>query len=79
MFCNIHRKTHVFESLFNKVAGLQACRFAGLQVTIFPSGIYESKVNNENIRTMYEICSKLTIKRPERHYTDLPTFVKQQA
>ena len=24
-FCNIHRKAPVFESLFNKVAGFQAC------------------------------------------------------
>ena len=26
-FCNIHRKTSVLESLFNKVAGLMACNF----------------------------------------------------
>ena len=33
---------------------------------IFPAGIYLLKVNNKNARTMCEICSKLTIKTPER-------------
>ena len=31
-----------------------------------PAGIYLFKVNNGNTRTMFEICSKLTIKTPER-------------
>ena len=31
-------------------------------------GIYLFKVNNKNTRTRCEICSKLTIKTPERHY-----------
>ena len=31
-----------------------------------PVGIYLFKVNYRNIRTMCEICSKLTIKTPER-------------
>ena len=31
-----------------------------------PAGIYLLKVNNKNIRAMCEICSKLTIKIPER-------------
>ena len=30
------------------------------------AGIYLFKVNNGSIRTIYEICSKLTIKTPER-------------
>ena len=34
--------------------------------TIFPAGIYLLKVNNRNNRTRWEICSKLTIKIPER-------------
>ena len=29
-----------------------------------PAGIYLSQVNNGNTRTMYETCSKLTIKTP---------------
>ena len=29
-------------------------------------GIYLLKVNNKNTRTRYEICSKLTVKTPER-------------
>ena len=31
-----------------------------------PNGIYLFKVNNGNIRTMCETCSKLTVKTPER-------------
>ena len=31
-----------------------------------PVGIYLLKVNNRNTRTRCEICSKLTIKTPER-------------
>ena len=34
----------------------------------FPAGIYLVKVNNRNTRTRYEICSKLTIKIPERRH-----------
>ena len=34
--------------------------------TIDPVGIYQLKVNNRNTRTRCEICSKLTIKTPER-------------
>ena len=32
----------------------------------FPVGIYLLKVNNKNTRTRCEICTKLTIKAPER-------------
>ena len=32
----------------------------------FPVGIYLFKVNNKSTRTKCEICSKLTIKTPER-------------
>ena len=32
----------------------------------YPTGIYLSKFNNRNTRTMCEICSKLTIKTTER-------------
>ena len=27
LFCNVHKKTPVLESLFNKVASLKACNF----------------------------------------------------
>ena len=37
----------------------------------FPAGIYLLKVNNRNIRTRCEICSKLTIKIPE-HIFGIP-------
>ena len=33
---------------------------------IYPAGNYMFKVNNRNTRTRCEICSKLTIKTPER-------------
>ena len=32
-----------------------------------PAGIYPLNFNNRNTRTRREICSKLTIKTPERH------------
>ena len=40
-FRNIHRRTHLLESLFNKVAGLQACNFIKkrLQHKCFPMNI----------------------------------------
>ena len=34
----------------------------------FPAGNYMFKVTNRNTRTRWEICSKLTIKIPERRY-----------
>ena len=38
----------------------------GATLATVPAGIYLLKVNNRNNRTRYEICSKLTIKTPER-------------
>ena len=38
---------------------------------ILPAGIYLLKVNNRNSRTRCEICSKLTIKIPERRLNDV--------
>ena len=35
---------------------------------ILSAGIYLLKVNNRNTRTRCEICSKLTIRTPERRY-----------
>ena len=43
-------------------------KYLWLFVKIFPAGIYLLKVNNWNTRTRCEICSKLTIKTPKRHY-----------
>ena len=34
----------------------------------FPAGMYLLKVNNRNTRTRCVICSKLTIKTPERRH-----------
>ena len=36
------------------------------KIEAYPVGIYMLKVNNRNSRTTCEICSKLTIKIPER-------------
>ena len=36
------------------------------RVTTYATGHYTFKVNNGNTRARYEICSKLTIKTPER-------------
>ena len=36
------------------------------KIEAYPVGIYMLKVNNRNTRTTCEICSKLTIKIPER-------------
>ena len=32
----------------------------------YPAGVYQLKVKNRNTRARCEICSKLTIKTPER-------------
>ena len=40
------------------------CEFSKI---LFPARIYLLKFNNRNTRTCCEICSKLTIKTPERH------------
>ena len=37
-------------------------------INFYPAGIYMLKVNNRNTRTVCEICSKLTLKIPERHH-----------
>ena len=43
-FCKIHRKTPVLESLFNKVAGHQACNFIKnrIQHRCFPAKVLQS-------------------------------------
>ena len=35
---------------------------------MFPAGNYMFKVNNRDTRTRFEICSKLTMKTPERRH-----------
>ena len=42
----------------------------------FPAGNYMFKVNNRNTRTRCEICSKLTIKIPERRRVVTCIFLK---
>ena len=41
--------------------------FCSGQISNNPAGNYMFKVNNRNTRATCEICSKLTIKTPERH------------
>ena len=42
------------------------CQFCLMMVSNSPANIYLFKVNNRNTRKSCEICSKLTIKTPER-------------
>ena len=44
--------------------------FQGSRINVgyFPVSIYRLKVNNRDTRTRCEICSKLTLKTPERRY-----------
>ena len=61
---NTHIKTSMEELIFSE-NNLEL----DILVTItepFSVGIYLLKVNNRNTRTRCEICSKLTIKTPER-------------
>ena len=41
--------------------------FYAVYFDVNPAGNYLFEVNNRNTRTRCEICSKLTIKTPERH------------
>ena len=43
-----------------------------------PVGIYLLKVNNKNTRTKCEICSKLTIKTPDRRCSNLTVNFEQR-
>ena len=58
------RKSLLFRTPFpkNTSEGLLSDDF----IPKIPVGIYLLKVNNKNFRTRCEICSKLTIKTPER-------------
>ena len=40
--------------------------YVGASLREYPANIYLFKVNNGNTRKKYKICSKLTIKTPER-------------
>ena len=52
--------------------------FSTTIMTKDPVSIYLLKVNNRNTRTRSEICSKLTIKTPERRqwFTESDKFAK---
>ena len=41
---------------------------AKMNISPLPAGTYLLKVNKRNTRTRYEICSKLTIRIPERRH-----------
>ena len=46
------------------------------KLTINPANVYLFKANNGNTRAMREICSKLTIKKPERrHWRRFGVFI----
>ena len=68
-FCKcdqIRRKLWIC-SLLPKNSFLVFCA-VGYSSSSHPAGNYMFKVNNRNTRTRCEICSKLTIKIPERHH-----------
>ena len=59
--------TYFFNLTFPLVAiSNRLARFMGCFTHANPAGIYLIKVNNRNTRNRCEICSKLTIKTPER-------------
>ena len=61
-----------------KVAGI--ITFQKLTLEVNPAGIYLLKDNNGNTRTWCDICSKLTIKKPERRDCARVSFlIKVQA
>ena len=46
-------------------------------ITVYPVGIHLLKVNSRNTRTRFAICSKLTIKTPERrHWEETFPYLK---
>ena len=42
----------------------KSCKSFMLVIQKFPAGISSRKINSKNSKTLYEICSKLTIKTP---------------
>ena len=61
----------IYELIFHVVSCLRLHAYVFLSnitsiVSKFAAGNYIFKVNNRNTRTRCEICSKLTIKTPER-------------
>ena len=66
-----HNVWKAWDNLFwvgNKNARLIGAMYLKGKHYVFPSGIYLFKVNNRNIRTMFEIYSELTRKTPERRW-----------
>ena len=61
----LERYANFFTSTLSKVHWLQ---LAWVSSCHFSAGNYMFKVNNKDTRTACEICSKLTIKTPERHH-----------
>ena len=56
---------------YSDAARIEVNKSNNTNIKIFsdsPAGIYLLKVNNRNTRTRCEICSKLTIKTPERRH-----------
>ena len=61
---NFEHISHAF--LVFLLTNLVTYLFPGLNKKPIPANIYLFKVNNKNTRKRCEICSKLTIKTPER-------------
>ena len=77
---NIYDDAFLRRLLTAESSSLQTAKFLHLQTNVSvndcPAGNYVFKVNNRNIRTRCEICSKLTIKTPERcHWRRSGVFI----
>ena len=62
----IRVRLHLYEVPLRMWIGIH-CRFK-LSSNPYPTNIYLFKVNSRITRKRYEICSKLTIKKPERRH-----------
>ena len=60
--------TYKEQYIVNVIVNFNTINFKILITTFYPVGNYMFKVNNRNTRARCEICSKLTIKTPERRH-----------
>ena len=66
MLHTIHTMSNLLQNIISKI--YFHFSVASFGANTVPAGIYLLKVNNRNTRTRCEICSKLTIKTPERRH-----------
>ena len=71
-FCEICKSIYIVLYVRETASTVYHCEQG---FTLYPDDIYWLKVNNKNIRTVCEICSKLTIKIPERQFEHILLIV----